>query len=154
MGPAYQGIPQALERGRYQNPTCPKEAPILRGHGIMHQTIFQWLGQQPKNLMYFTEFLKVHAGKGDWLDTPLGDSLIAASKTSDPGKALFVDVGGSTGQACVDLASKLGPIAGRIINQDLAEVILNKIEFSGVEHQAHNFFDEQPIHGKPELRNT
>ncbi len=61
---------------------------------------------------------------------------------------LIVDVGGGKGDTLRDLRLARPDLEGRMIVQDLPEVIAGKEKTPGVEAMAHDFFTPQPIEGK------
>jgi hypothetical protein len=73
---------------------------------------------------------------------------------ADESTVLFVDIGGAAGHQCVAFKAKHPHLKGRVILQDLPDVIKSVNEkplpgFEGVETQVYNAFETpQPIKGK------
>ena len=79
---------------------------------------------------------------------PVETSLVKGAGT-DADAVLLVDVGGSLGHDIVEFHRKHPKVPGRLVLQDLPEVIEQIQEpLVGIEPMAHNFFKEQPIKGQ------
>ena len=61
---------------------------------------------------------------------------------------LMVDVGGGRGHDLLELAKRKGPEHGRLILQDLPEVIADAPELELVESMGYDFFTPQPVKGR------
>ena len=62
--------------------------------------------------------------------------------------AVFVDVGGGTGQQCVALKEKFPDLPGKVILQDLPAVIAEAKLPEGIETMVYDFFTPQPVKGE------
>ncbi len=60
---------------------------------------------------------------------------------------LLMDVGGGQGQAPREVRKDRPDLVGRMIAQDLPEVIAGREVVEGVETMAHDFFEPQPVKG-------
>lgn len=84
---------------------------------------------------------------------PIKERLIDGLKM-DGDSSVFVDIGGGTGQILEDFHTSVPEYAGRLVLQELPEVI-NAVIASGsklaqdsrFELQTHDFFTRQPIRG-------
>ena len=72
-------------------------------------------------------------------------SLFALNLKSE---VLIVDVGGGRGDALHDLRTARPDLEGRMVVQDLPEVITGMKDTPGVEAMGHDFFTPQPIEGE------
>lgn len=131
----------------------PELSPFNLAHNTNKQ-LFPWLQDHPENLAFFLGWLPVARSEDSkrWVDTDLPE--IIASRATSADAVLFVDVGGSVGNQCVDLRKRVPGMLGRVINQDLPHVVANTIEHPEVEKSAHDFFSEQPIKGKRDQAET
>ena len=84
-------------------------------------------------------------GQKIWLDVfPFEDQLCYGVTPDTP---LLVDVGGGVGHQCIALKTRLPHVLGRIILQDLPEVVAQAIPMEGVEPMAYDFWKPQPVKG-------
>ena len=84
-------------------------------------------------------------GKRSWLDVfPLE---LLRDDESDPGAALFVDVGGGIGHQCLALKARIPGLTRRVILQDLPMVLARAEPAAGVKRMPHDFWAEQPVRG-------
>ena len=69
--------------------------------------------------------------------------------TGEGGKAVFVDIGGASGQQCVEFKKRFPGIGGRVVLQDLPAVVKEVMEkgLEGVGVMGYDFFTAQPIQG-------
>ena len=103
--------------------------------------------QRPEVMGSFMRYMTVqHYGKADWLTLfPLEKEL--ATWTNSQEKAVFVDVGGGMGHQCVVLKQRYPQLQGRVVLQDLPEVIPHAQLPPGIEKAAINFLENQPEKG-------
>ena len=73
---------------------------------------------------------------------------IEESAGLDPQRTLFVDVGGGAGWQCQELKQKHPDLSGRVILQDLQQMVVHFKPTEGVEAMEHDFFTPQPIKGE------
>jgi hypothetical protein len=86
------------------------------------------------------------AGMPAWFDVfPFAKEL---GQNTTPLTPLFVDVGGAMGHQAIAFKEKFADIPGRVILQDLPQVIANVPNLKGVEKMEYNFWEPQPIKGK------
>lgn len=64
-------------------------------------------------------------------------------------KAVYVNMGGGIGHQCRQFKEKYPGVKGRVVLQDLPHSIDKALDTPGVENCVHNFFEPQPITGKP-----
>ena len=65
----------------------------------------------------------------------------------DEEDVILVDVGGGHGHVLEDFRKQRPDIKGRVIVQDLPEVIEGRVSLNGVEVMAYNLFTAQPVRG-------
>lgn len=142
-GPAYQVLPEYLQETKYQTQTT--KCGWQKGENT-DLDFFPWAKQYPDKLSWFQTLMSVPRD-GDWFDVvPFTDDIASV----EPDRALFVDVGGSIGHQSRRLKAKYPNLPGRIIVQDLEEIVKavqSMPAIEGVEFMTHNFFNPQPIIG-------
>jgi hypothetical protein len=93
-------MPAFLAKKGCENVEGPKDCPLQQGI-IAKGTLFDWYQVNPDNLEYFKKWLPKHRGKTTWLDSRLVEEM--RSKQDGDDQVLFVDIGGSVENICVDL---------------------------------------------------
>lgn len=99
--------------------------------------------QNPKYLKWFQSLMSVPR-EGDWLDVFSINSLALLNHDN---QAIFVDIGGGIGHQSARLRARFPELPGRIIVQDLPEVLNHAPKMQGIELMPHNFFEPQPVRG-------
>ncbi|KAL3458173.1 S-adenosyl-L-methionine-dependent methyltransferase [Aspergillus heterothallicus] len=143
-GPCTLALPDFLAETGYAEPTSLKNCPFQRAFRT-DQTLFEWLPQNPKHLSSLGQLMGMQRPMV-WVDhfpvlEYLGD--FAAS----PERPLLVDVGGSFGHQSKAFRAKFPNLRGRVIVQDMPQVIAQAPHTEGVEFAAHDFFSPQPVRG-------
>jgi len=84
-----------------------------------------------------------------WFETVPVPEIFADFKKDDPNAVLIVDVGGNTGHDILDFHKAWPNQQGRLIVEDLPDVIedVDKEALKPVEALAHDFFTPQPVKG-------
>ncbi|KAL6715993.1 hypothetical protein ACLMJK_006955 [Lecanora helva] len=143
--PAYQALPEFLAETRYQNPSDSANSPFQKGHAT-DLLPWIWLQTKPANRDAFGQWIGAsHEIKNVFLDVfPFERELCTDTKPETP---LFIDIGGGFGHQCMLVRKRFPNTLGRVILQDLPEVIAQVPPVTGVEPMAHNFLTEQPIKG-------
>ena len=149
-GPAYAKLPEYLASTHYKNPTDGKDGPFQYGHGI-NVHAFEWVSSRPHVLQELHHYMSgLQGGKILWYEEgfyPIEERLITGLKT-DGDHGAIVDVGGSAGHAMKGFQAKHPDWNGRLIVQDLPEVIQQAPKDSqGIDMMVHDFFTPQPING-------
>ncbi|GMF94006.1 unnamed protein product [Aspergillus oryzae] len=112
------------------------------------QDCFRWLATQPTRIANFKVLLTDERTPNFLSMFPLEKEL--GSWSAEPEKALFVDIGGGMGHACIRLREKYPNQPGRVILQDLPPVLQAAQAtqpLSGIESMPHNFHTPQPVQG-------
>lgn len=90
-------------------------------------------------------------GRPSWMDKgffPVQERLIEGFDNSEDA-AMLVDIGGNVGHDIDEFRRKWSSAPGRLINQDLPEVIAQIKDLDPkIEKMAYNFHQEQPIKGR------
>jgi demethylsterigmatocystin 6-O-methyltransferase len=144
LGPVLQALPDFLAETKYQN--------IVDGSHTVFQkafntdlSCFAWLPTQPQRFLYIQRQMSVQR-KQDWLDIFPVETEVS-SWSAAPHKALFVDVGGGMGGQCKGIRAKYPQIPGRIILQELPQLVERMPPMEGLEKMAQNFFEPQTVKG-------
>ena len=152
-------LPEYLASIKYRNPADPE-------HALFHYALdtnlnmFQWLKTQPEQLAMFSAYM---AAATKIRGRSLQNTISSLFPKEDPDQAsrevtimkdrvLLVDVGAGRGQALRDVTAERPDLVGRMIAQDLPEVISGREDVAGVEVMSHNFFEPQPVKGTGPFR--
>ena len=60
----------------------------------------------------------------------------------------FIDIGGGQGHQAAEFKARLPDVPGRVIHQDLPDVLATAMDTKGVEKMVYDYRTEQPIKGK------
>lgn len=110
---------------------------------------FGHLQQEPITARRFNNHMGVYAqGRARWTDPgfyPVQEQLAEGTTLGEKG-VLLVDVGGSFGHDLLDFRRKWPSVPGRLVLQDLPEVVSSvKDLHPSIDVTAHDFFTEQPV---------
>ena len=156
--PAWAQLPQFLHDNGYRNPSDPAHSPFNDAFQT-NLLLYQYYREHPKMMQAAGQFMRALRDDEDsdtsWLKVySFGEEVRLASELSaetenGPEKILFVDVGGGLGHQCQALRRKFPDLDGRVINQDLAEM-LHKAAGppEGVEFMPQDFFQPQQLNGR------
>ncbi|KAL4781992.1 S-adenosyl-L-methionine-dependent methyltransferase [Aspergillus varians] len=107
---------------------------------------FTWLSQHPEHVESLQQVMKTFQS-GEWI-VGFGQFEKEALETEhNPERVFFVDVGGGSGHQCVGVSDKYPGLQGRLVVQDLPEVVKHLSEIPGVRIEANDIFQEQNIKG-------
>ena len=147
-------LPEYLQSIRYQNPTDPDNLLFHYALGT-RLNMFQWLKTQPEQLLVFSKYNAAAAKieESNLLATmsalfpqqPLVSLREVPREAEDP--VQLVDVGCGHGRALTQFRRLRPDIRGRMVAQDLPEVIAGREVDEGIENIAYNFLDPQPVKG-------
>ncbi|KAF9892730.1 hypothetical protein FE257_001132 [Aspergillus nanangensis] len=140
VNPTISKLPEFLERTGYMNPT---DRYNLSLHDAFNWKgdLFSFLKADPRRQALFNRHMQVQR---DLITNWQAMVNILESKQSAEA-VLLVDVAGGVGHQCQRFRAHYPHIEGRIILQDLPEVIKDALPISGVEAMEHDIFDPQPI---------
>ncbi|KAI5864895.1 S-adenosyl-L-methionine-dependent methyltransferase [Durotheca rogersii] len=142
--PCLQETPKFLAGTKYANPTDVLYSPFQIAHKT-NKPSYVWATEQPELMANFNLWMtEQHQGQRTWLDV-----FDFAHHVSDsgPDTLIFVDVGGGIGQQCALLKKAHPQVPGRVVLQDQQFVLLHAIPVEGVEKQAFDLWEEQPLKG-------
>jgi hypothetical protein len=108
---------------------------------------FSWFSDHPDHLAFFNDYMALRRQPElSWLTVyPVSEE----TKNWDPERPVYVNVGGGIGHQCAEFKEQYPQVPGRVILQDMPHSIAQALPTPGVENMVHDFFEPQPIHGKP-----
>ena len=141
-------LPEYLASINYCNPSDPQNT-LFHYALDTELNMFQWLKTQPDQLEIFSQYIVAGAKfRGRWLQDALSVFFpTGIDSQSGEDHVLLVDIGAGRGQFLRDLRSGRPDLVGRMIAQDLPEVIARRDVVEGVENMAYDFFEPQPVKG-------
>ncbi|KAI0887606.1 S-adenosyl-L-methionine-dependent methyltransferase [Annulohypoxylon maeteangense] len=148
---SFAKMPAYLRSTNFQNPEDSTDGPFQYANNC--PSAFSWLVQHPDVFEAFHDYvhtLRLH--RPAWTDMyPVRSKLIKGLKP-DGDASVFVDIGGGTGQILQDFRSDVPQYTGRLILQEIPEVVAAATEKGvgadgRIELQVHDFFTPQPIKG-------
>ncbi|KAI1499014.1 S-adenosyl-L-methionine-dependent methyltransferase [Biscogniauxia marginata] len=153
--PAYAALPAFLRRHAYHLLGDKTNTAFAMGQGAgLGITFYDWLQSRPENADCFHTFMRTHrTGVRTWLERSDIMDLLAevfkreSKNVNGEARVVFVDVGGGIGQQCNALKKRWPGLEGRIILEDLEEVVARAEVGEGIERVGVNFFEEQPVKG-------
>jgi hypothetical protein len=80
-----------------------------------------------------------------WFDVLPFDDIVASGSNEDT--VIFVDVGSALGHQSIALRERYPNLPGRVIIQDMPQVINMVQPRHGIEPQVYDFFTPQPVKG-------
>lgn len=154
MLPVHVKAPQYFAERSYKNPTDITDGPLQYAYNMKGTPLFGWLQQNPVIGKRFGNMMTAWLiDRPMWIDPgfyPVQERLIQGMKKDQPDTVFLVDMGGGQGHDLERFKAKLPNVAGRLILQDLPEVIDRaKANLSpGIEATVHDFNTTQPVRGK------
>ena len=143
--PVWSILPGYLAKTHYQAPKDPATAPFVENFGMQQWEYFRQNPEQGSNFNLCMEGRR--EGRGSWLDVyPVAERLQRGLKT-DEDAVFFVDVAGGKGHDIRDVRDRLVAESGRLILEDLPEVIAEAHDLNGIEAMQYDFFSPQPVKG-------
>ena len=149
LGPSLENLPQYLKATKYRNPVDSSDGPFQLGHKT-DLPVFTWLTRErPELYTALNNYMGGYRqGKVSWMDPgffPV-QNLYEGVEAND---VLLVDVGGGLGHDLKELQTKHPQLPGRLILQDLPNVIAQiQNAADRIEAMTYDFFTEQPVKGK------
>jgi len=148
LGPIFQNLPDALAEGKYQDMSDSTKTAFNRAYQTKLPA-FAWIISQPEKLGNFRQYMTVqHSGMPDWLSVfPVETECARWNKDKSNDATLLVDVGGSLGHQCIAFREKYPNIPGKIVLQDLPQMLEDLPLSTVFEKMPHNFWEIQPVKG-------
>ena len=153
-------LPEYLRSTSYQNPVNHSKTLFNYALGTP-LSMFAWLKTQPDMLTTFGATMAASTTlktKGVLLTLsrlfPLNQD--STDRHDAKSRVLLVDIGGGKGSLMEKFRIQRSDLKGRVILQDLPEVVKNRAPAHGVEYMVHDFFTPQPVQGRwlPSLLHT
>ncbi|PHH84903.1 hypothetical protein CDD83_1195 [Cordyceps sp. RAO-2017] len=143
--PTFQAMPGFFAEKGYREIGSSTETPFQKAFKT-DLGAFDWMARHPEQRESLQTVMTTLEGSA-WADglAVLEDAVQAAPAAG--GRTFLVDVGGGRGHQCVQLGRKFPSLLGRLVVQDLPEVVDGLPATDGVRAEAHDFFDEQPVAG-------
>lgn len=136
----------------YQNPTESTNSAFVYATG---SEFWDHLNKTPIHSETFNDFMATRReGKPSWYDIyPVDREFLSSSSNAETNPeegrdVLLVDVGGNRGHDLVKLKTKYPKLSGRLILQDLPDVVAHAFldsEDMAIEAMPHDFFQPQPV---------
>jgi len=148
VGPAAGKLGTYLESHDFRSPTDHLDSPLQFALNTTHD-LWGYLKEDPARSKMFNESMRSSAivGAAGVPPFPFATELKCESEK----EVAIVDVGGGKGQALESIRNAFPDLKGRLILQDLEEVIKDTIGSahlpSSIETMPSNFFKPQPVHG-------
>lgn len=143
--PTAAKLPGYLRTNRFQNPRDNKTTAFAHAFGSEFWT---WLKQHPEHAATFNGFMASRREGGpSWFDIYPVERELSGLEGGKEDAMLLVDIGGNQGHDLVNLKTKHSNLQGRMVLQDLPDVVA-KAHFTNhgsISAVGHNFFDPQPI---------
>lgn len=143
--PTLAKLPEYLQLHGYKNPQDYSHSPMQWAVGVSQ---FEWLARDESKQVLFDSYMSSRRqGKPSWFETyPLNQLLDGAICHED--SIFMVDVGGNHGHDLRKFHEMYPSAPGRLVLQDLPNVINSTPPLEGVEAMAYSFYDPQPIKGR------
>ena len=145
LAPGWLKLPQHLKDLNYKNPHDNTDTSLAKANNVTGLTPFEIFFASP-HLTAFGLYMGTFAlGHKEWTDLyPVQERLIEGFEDGEE-SVMFVDVGGGFGHQAKLLKNTFPDIPGRFIVQDLEQ--MKGKDIPGIEFQAHDFYQEQPVKG-------
>ncbi|KAI0400127.1 S-adenosyl-L-methionine-dependent methyltransferase [Xylaria palmicola] len=143
-------FPEYLRGAKFQPPRDPCNGPFQLAHQWNGHP-FEYLAQRPELFQSFHDFMNIfRTDCPSWFEMYPAKQRLIEGMNVEGSTPAFVDIGGSTCQLLGDFSVHFPEYTGRLVLQDLPEVI-EAARLQGVDPhislQAHDFFTPQPVKG-------
>ncbi|EXK40573.1 hypothetical protein FOXG_20330 [Fusarium oxysporum f. sp. lycopersici 4287] len=136
-------FPDHFKQANYQHPGLT-DGPYQYAHN-WSLPFFDWLAANPPFVNLFGSFMSVYrAGNTYWWTFYPVEERLSSGFDTNISDVFLVDVGGGRGHDLLSFSNSIKP-PGRLILQDLPEVIADVTDKSVFETQKHDFFTPQPV---------
>lgn len=142
-------MPSFLKKTGYKNPQDEFNTIFQTAWNAPGEHQFAWFGKHPEKLRFFNDYMATRRQPAlSWLSVyPVLEEL-GDWEAFDPGRPVYVNVGGGIGHQCKQFRERFPALPGRVVLQDLPHTVAEALPTPGVENIAHNFFEPQPVKGK------
>lgn len=144
-------LPAQLKKTGYRNPSNGTECGFQLGYNT-NDHFFDFLKTHPVTAKQFNNHMSAyHQGRPSWMDVGFYDVPQLIKTDVEDSGALLVDIGGSVGHDLSEFRRKWPEAPGRLVLQDLPEVLDQARTMSlhkSIEIMEHDFFTEQPVRGE------
>ncbi|KAK3693085.1 S-adenosyl-L-methionine-dependent methyltransferase [Podospora appendiculata] len=133
------------------NPTTFQRVAATNGQEPLN--LFDYIAARPGMARAFSNHMAGSAqGTTRWMEAgfyPVRERLVDGGcvDDDDPEAVFLVDIGGSTGHDMVVFQSVYPDVPGRLVVQDLPDVVAGAKVDGRIELMAHDFFQAQPVRG-------
>ncbi|KAL0257106.1 hypothetical protein SLS55_007916 [Diplodia seriata] len=148
--PAIAFMTQYFNANKWQQPTDPTNTPYTFAHRTGGKEVWTHIAQFPDRQSNSNRAMKAQAFDSVWSIGlyPFAEKLAELSSHTDSDETpLVVDVGGGAGHTSKTIRELCAGVKGRVVLQDLAEVVKDAPIVDGVVSVAHDFFAPQPVKG-------
>ncbi|KAM0079016.1 hypothetical protein ACKRZS_008885 [Fusarium odoratissimum] len=136
-------FPDHFKQSNYQHPGLT-DGPYQYAHNSS-LPFFDWLAANPPFVNLFGSFMSVYrAGNTDWWTFYPVEERLSSGFDTNISDVFLVDVGGGRGHDLLSFSNSIKP-PGRLILQDLPEVIADVTDKSVFETQKHDFSTPQQV---------
>lgn len=142
--------PEYFLKNGHQFPTSRTDTPFQLALDT-HKEYFTWINERAELAHDFHQFMELNQkSQSNWVNWwPVQEEIINGKGTDN---VLLVDIGGGKGEYLRSFRNKFPGVSGRLILQDLPEVIESVQQhgpaLDGIELMNHDFFTEQPVQGE------
>ncbi|OTA90006.1 hypothetical protein M434DRAFT_34002 [Hypoxylon sp. CO27-5] len=151
-------LPDFLRCHGYKAPEDKSDTAFAQGNRVTPEepTFFDWLKTRPENARNFNVFMTSHrTGTKTWLDrqevikeiTDAFKKVTAGKEGGEEKGVSFVDIGGGIGHQCKAFKKRVPDLKGKIVLEDLEEVVANAELEEGIEKIGLDFLKGQPVKG-------
>lgn len=152
--PVMNRLPKWLKERGYKPSPGEKDGLFQKTHNTTLNA-FEYMYSQPRIGEAFSHHMSGYSqGRASWMDRdfyPVRERLVLGMD-ANPDAAFLVDIGGSIGHDMAEFVSKFPDVPGRLVLQDLPEVIGGIVDLDKrIERMPYDFLTEQPVKGKCRL---
>ncbi|KAK3719091.1 hypothetical protein LTR37_004655 [Vermiconidia calcicola] len=142
--PAWNAMPAYLKSIGYKTPENSHDAPLQRGFGSQKH-MFELLVEHGVLENFQTFMTSYRADREEFLDIfPARERLLEGSQDDS---VLLVDIGGGRGHDIEKILEQLPDTKGRMVLQEVEDVVKQVSESDGMKVMVPDFFTRQPIQG-------
>ncbi|KAK3706281.1 hypothetical protein LTR37_012796 [Vermiconidia calcicola] len=140
--PAWNAMPAYLKSIGFKNPENSHDAPLQRGFGSQKH-MFELLVEHGVLENFQTFMTSYRADREEFLDIfPARERLLDGSQDDS---VLLVDIGGGRGHDIEKILEQLPDTKGRMVLQEVGDVVKQVSESDAMKVMVHDFFTPQPI---------